>query len=115
MGVLAMIVEPEVVEADLAAGRSLCAVCDGPLARWGFARERQVRMREGTRSIRPRRAYCQGCETTHMLPPAWAVPRRRDSAEVIGAALLDYARACRGRQRRSPEPSWDPSRDGKRL
>jgi hypothetical protein len=87
-----MIVEPEVVEADLAAGRLLCPVCDGPLARWGFARERQVRMREGTRSIRPRRAYCQGCETTHVLRPAWAVPRRRDSAEVIGAALLDNAR-----------------------
>ena len=27
-----------------------------------------------------------------MLLPAWAVPRRRDSAEVIGAALLDNAR-----------------------
>jgi hypothetical protein len=87
-----MIVGPEVVEADLVAGRLRCPVCDGPPARWGFARERQVRMREGTRSITPRRAYCQGCETTHVLRPAWAVPRRRDSAEVIGAALLDNAR-----------------------
>jgi len=32
------------------------------------------------------------CEATHVLLPAWAVPRRRDSAEVIGYALLDHAR-----------------------
>jgi hypothetical protein len=87
-----MIVEPEMVEADLAAGRLRCPVCDGPLARWGFARQRQVRMREGTRSIRPRRACCQPCGTTHVLLPAWAVPRRRDGAEVIGQALLAHAR-----------------------
>src|ERR1035441_5160700 len=96
-----MIVEPEVVEADLGGDRLLCPVCEGPLARWGFARERQVRMREETRSIRPRRAYCQGWETTHVLLPAWAVPRRRDSAEVIGAALLDNARGLgRSEERR---------------
>jgi hypothetical protein len=92
VSVLAMIVEPEMVEADLAAGRLRCPVCDGPLARWGFARQRQVRMREGTRSIRPRRACCQPCGTTHVLLPAWAVPRRRDGAEVIGQALLAHAR-----------------------
>jgi hypothetical protein len=78
-----MIVEPEVVEADLAAGRLRCPACDGPLARWGFARERQVRTLDGVRSITPRRACCQRCETTHVLLPAWAVPRRRGTAEVI--------------------------------
>jgi hypothetical protein len=87
-----MIVEPEMVEADLAAGRLRCPACDGPLRRWGFARERQVRTLTGIRTVTPRRAYCQHCETTHVLLPAWAVPRRRDSAEVIGAALLDNAR-----------------------
>ena len=87
-----MIVEPEVVEADLAAGRLRCPACDSPLAPWGFARERQVRMREGIRSVRPRRACCQDCGNTHVLLPAWAVPRRRDAAAVIGDALLDNAR-----------------------
>jgi predicted amidophosphoribosyltransferase len=83
-----MIVEPDVVEADLAAGRLCCPGCEAPLARWGFAREREVRMLDGTRSIRPRRARCEPCDTTHVLLPAWAVPRRRDGAEVIGEALL---------------------------
>ena len=86
-----MIVEPDVVEADLAAGRLLCPACDSPLTRWGYARERQVRTRNEIRSITPRRAFCQPCETTHVLLPAWAVPRRRDSAEVIGAALVPNA------------------------
>jgi hypothetical protein len=88
LNVLAMIVEPDVVEADLAAGRLRCPSCERPLARWGFARERHVRQRDGERSIRPRRARCEPCQTTHVLLPAWAVPRRRDSADVIGEALL---------------------------
>jgi hypothetical protein len=48
-------------------------------------------MLDGVRSLRPRRAYCRACETTHVLLPAWSVPRRRDGAEVIGSALLDKA------------------------
>jgi hypothetical protein len=91
VSVLAMIVEPELVEADLAAGRLRCPDCDSPLARWGFARERQVRTLTGVRPFRPRRACCGPCGTTHVLLPAWAVPRRRDSAEVIGKALLANA------------------------
>jgi hypothetical protein len=87
-----MIVEPEMVEADLAAGRLCCPGCDGALRRWGFARERNVRTLTGIRPITPRRAYCRHCETTHALLPAWAVPRRRDSAHVIGQALLEHAR-----------------------
>jgi Domain of unknown function (DUF6431)/Homeodomain-like domain len=87
-----MIVQPEMVEADLAAGRLRCPACDAALRRWGFARERQIRTRDGVRSITPRRAYCRPCATTHVLLAAWAVPRRRDSAEVIGQALLANAR-----------------------
>ena len=86
-----MIVELDVVGADLAAGRLCCPGCDGPLVRRGVAREREVRMLDGVRSLRPRRACCTRCETTHVLP-AWAVARRRDGAEVIGEALLAKAR-----------------------
>jgi transposase-like protein len=53
----------------------------------GFARSREIRTRDGVRSLRPRRALCAECDTTHVLCPAWSLPRRRDSAEVIGEAL----------------------------
>ena len=88
---LAVTIDPAVLEADLEAGRLCCPGCGGRLAAWGYAREREVRMLAGVRSLRPRRAYCRSCETTHVLLPAFAVPRRRDGAEVIGAALLDKA------------------------
>jgi len=89
--VLAMTVDADVVEPDLAVGRLRCPGCEGPLARWGFARRRAVRMLDGMRSVRPRRARCHACETTHVLLPAFSVPRRRDGAEVIGEALLSKA------------------------
>lgn len=78
---------PDAVEADLAAGLLLCPRCqDGPLARWGFARWRELL--DGT-TLRPRRAACQakGCGATHVLLPDTCLARRRYSAEVIGAAL----------------------------
>ena len=87
----AVTVSPEVLEADLAAGRMCCPGCDGPLSPWGFGRVRELRTLEGVRSVRPRRACCHACETTHVIVPAWSVPRRRDCAEVIGAALLAKA------------------------
>ena len=70
MGVMAMSAEQVVVEADLVAGRLCCPVCDGPLAPWGFARERTVRLLDETRLLRPRRACCRRCERTHVLLPA---------------------------------------------
>jgi hypothetical protein len=88
---LSTIVNPEVLEADLAAGRLCCPGCDRPLSRWGFAREREVRMLDGARRLRPRRARCGRCETSHVLLDACSVPRRRDGAEVIGQALLAKA------------------------
>lgn len=48
-------------------------------------------MLDGVRSVRPRRACCSACQTTHVIVPAWSVPRRRDGAEVIGHALLAKA------------------------
>jgi hypothetical protein len=69
-----------------------------------------VRTLDGVRSITPRRACCRHCETTHVLL-AWAVPRRRDSAEVIGKALLDNARGLGHRRiaaRLERPPGDDP-------
>lgn len=74
------------------AGRVACPDCGGRLARWGFAQPRVIRTREGQRTLRPRRARCAGCERTHVLLVSWALPRRRDSAAVIGAALASGAR-----------------------
>lgn len=83
--------DPSVIDADLAAGRLCCPGCGGSLRAWGYARERPIRTRAGSRLLRPRRACCEACEATHVLLPAWSVPRRRDGAEVIGAALLAKA------------------------
>jgi hypothetical protein len=87
-----VVIPEDVLEAELAAGRIYCPGCNGSLSPWGFAREREVRMLDGKRSLRPRRARCGPCETTHVLLPAWSVPRRRDGAEVIGRALV--LKAC---------------------
>jgi hypothetical protein len=57
------------------------------LSPWGFARAREVRIAHEVRRLTPRRARCAACEATHVLAPAWTVPRRRDAAAVIGEAL----------------------------
>jgi hypothetical protein len=90
--VFAVAVNLDVIETDLLAGRLCCPGCERPLAPWGFARERELRMLCGVRSFRPRRARCGACDTTHVISPAFSVPRRRDGAEVIGQALLAKAR-----------------------
>jgi hypothetical protein len=83
--------DEEAVEADLAAGRLYCPGCDTPLARYGWARRRVLRTLGEERELRPRRGWCGRCEAAHVLLPAWSVPRRRDAAEVIVAALLAKA------------------------
>src|SRR5450755_23669 len=80
-------ITPDRLEAALAAGELACPACSGPLSRWGYARSREVRLRHTACSAQPRRARCPACESTHVLSPAWLVPRRRDGAEVIGEAL----------------------------
>ena len=88
---MATVTIDDALAAALAAGRVICPDCGQPLARWGWARERELRMRHGGRLVRPRRAHCKRCERTHVLLPASCVPRRRDCAEVIGQALLAKA------------------------
>lgn len=83
---LSIVISQERLEADLAAGTLACPGCSGRLSPWGYARSREVRMLDGVRSLRPRRACCRGCGATHVLS-SWSVPRRRDGAEVIGDAL----------------------------
>lgn len=82
----------DALEAALVAGQIRCPDCEQPLARWGWAREREIRTRDrGGRLVRPRRACCTRCERTHVLLPASLVARRRDCAEVICSALLAKA------------------------
>src|ERR1700739_286099 len=78
---------PERVEAALAAGELACPGCSGRLSPWGFGRSREGRLSSAVRPLRPRRARCVACKTTHVLSPSWTAPRRRDGAEVIGEAL----------------------------
>jgi len=95
---LSVAITGEQLEVALARRLLACPDCSAPLSPWGFACSRQVRMRHGTRSVTPRRALCGGCGVTHVLCPAWSVPRRRDGAEVIGEALH---RAASGQGHRS--------------
>jgi transposase-like protein len=83
--------DPNMVEAALAAGRFACG-CGSRLAPWGYGRTRSLRGTGGPpRRQRPRRARCTACGTTTVLLANWSLPRRRDTIEVIGAALLAHA------------------------
>ena len=74
--------------ADLAGGVLACPSCRaGRLKRWGYGRERAVRLLGGaTARLRPHRARCGSCRRTHVLLPSWCAPRRADAIEVIGTA-----------------------------
>jgi Domain of unknown function (DUF6431) len=91
---LQVAITEEQVEAALAAGTLACPACSGPLSPWGFARSRELRLRSGTRELTPRRARCGGCARTHVVCPAFSVPRRRDSAAAarsLAAGLVGPA------------------------
>lgn len=79
------------VEGQLAGGEFECSCCGGVLSRWGWARTRVLRGLGGPVRLRPRRARCTGCGVTHVLLPVFALLRRVDLAEVIGAALAAKA------------------------
>lgn len=79
------------VERSLAGGELECPLCGGILSRWGHARLRVLRSARGLVRVRPRRGRCGRCGSTHVLLPAFALLRRADLAEVIGAALAAKA------------------------
>ena len=83
------------VERRLAAGELLCPCCSGVLGGWGHARERALRGPGGKlRRLRPRRARCRSCRVTHVLLAVFALARRADTVEVIGAGLVAAARGA---------------------
>lgn len=86
--------DPERVEADLAAGRLVCPLCGGALARWGFARRRRVRAESGGVEVHPRRCRCRGCGRTQVLLPDLLFLRRVDTTGVIGRAVRAAAQGA---------------------
>jgi transposase-like protein len=79
--------DEEAAAAALASGVLSCPSCKGGRLRaWGWGRERAIRVPGGTRQLRPRRGRCRSCGATHVLLPAWTVPRRADSTATIAAA-----------------------------
>jgi hypothetical protein len=75
------------VERRLAGGK-IVGPCGHVLSGWGHARGRVVRGEGGARhAVRPRRARCASCETTHVLLPVILLVRRADTAAVIWAGL----------------------------
>lgn len=79
------------VESELDGGHLCCPNCAEPVSPWGWGRLRRIRTLEGERSLRPRRTRCGRCGACHIVLPPWAIPRRRDGAEVILSALLAKA------------------------
>lgn len=83
-----------VVDADTAgrmlrAGRLACPDCGGWLRVWTPARTREVTAPGGKRvTLTPDRGRCNACRATHVVLPAWYVPRRGYTIEVIGQVLL---------------------------
>ena len=97
------VVDPDAARAALSAGDLACPQpgCAGTLRIWSPARARHVQLPGGQRRrLRPDRARCRACGVTHVLLPAWCLPRRAYSSDVVGTALLaaaqgaGYARAA---------------------
>ena len=78
---------PVEVETGLVSGALVCPACGGSLSPWGWARARSLRGLTGSVVVRPRRTRCSSCRVSHVLLPVFALLRRADLAEVIGAAL----------------------------
>lgn len=89
-----LIHDPALAAAHLVAGTLACprGGCDGRLGPWGHARPRRLRLSVGrSETHTPRRARCRSCGHTHVLVPMCSYPRRADSVETVGVALLAAA------------------------
>src|SRR5664279_3019806 len=90
-----VVVSLERAEQTLLAGDMPCPRRQGVLRPFGTGRTRTVRgVGAATVTVTPRRARCRDCATTQILLPTELVPRRADSAEAIGAALVAKARGA---------------------
>jgi uncharacterized protein DUF6431 len=82
-------VDLDAVKQLLRTGQLRCPECDGPLRPWSRARTRRVRTPDGDSvELTPNRALCRACPATHVIVPAWYVPRRAYTVEVVGQVLL---------------------------
>lgn len=91
-----LVLDPSTTATALTAGALACPDddCRGILGPWDYARTRWLRLDAAGRTSahRPRRARCRACGRTHVLVPARGYPRRPDTVETAGAALLAAAR-----------------------
>ena len=99
------VVDVDAARRALTAGELACPRpgCAGILRIWSAARSRRVRGLGGTVvTLTPDRARCRSCKATTTLLPAWCLPRRGYTVEVVGAVLLaaaegaGYRRAAAG-------------------
>jgi len=90
-----VVVNLERAEQTLLAGDMPCPRCQGVLRPFGNGRTRTVRgVGADTVTVTPRRARCRDCSATQILLPTELVPRRADSTEAIGAALIARGRGA---------------------
>jgi hypothetical protein len=95
------VVDVDAARRALTAGELTCPQpdCGGSLRVWSAARSRQVRGPDGAAlTLTPDRARCRSCTATTTLLPAWCLPRRGYTVEVVGAALRAAAEGAGYRQ-----------------
>jgi hypothetical protein len=82
-------VDVQAVGRMLRAGRLSCPGCGGRLSVWTAARPRALATADGSPTeLVPDRGRCRSCGATHVVLPAWYVPRRAYAVEVVGSVLL---------------------------
>jgi Domain of unknown function (DUF6431) len=91
-------VDVQAVGRMLRAGGLSCPSCGGRLRVWTVARPRALATADGSLvELVPDRGRCRSCGATHVVLPAWYVPRRAYVVEVVGSVLLA---GVRGESRR---------------